>query len=247
MKEYGYIFKPQSILAMLAGIKTQTRRVPRPNNCLIDGKGRRQWPDLDWARAELPDVGSCWDEAPYDIGVHSELSLVVPEIGTNKYHEITPRAQSGDSIWAKETWALGCGYDDVQIKDLVPEPYIMKWYKATLLGDNSRRGRWRSPRYMPRWAARLVRPIKDVRFEWLQDLSYKDAIAEGIRPVTKDGDVTKYCIYDYPDHSLTPWQDMPMSPIPVFRNLWNSINANRGWAWELNLPVLRIEFKKGDE
>jgi hypothetical protein len=77
----------------------------------------------------------------------------------------------------------------------------------------------------------------------LQDISEDEAREEGIREVTKDGQVKKYCVYDLGDHSSTPWQDMPRTAVDAFRGLWDSLNAKRGYPWDANDWVWDIEFE----
>jgi hypothetical protein len=53
-------------------------------------------------------------------------------------------------------------------------------------------------------------------------MTEEDCLAEGIRKVSKDGELYKYCIYDHIDYSSVPWSEMPRSPKPVFDAIWNS-------------------------
>ena len=76
----------------------------------------------------------------------------------------------------------------------------------------------------------------DVRVERVQDISEDDARAEGIREVTKDGVVKKYCVYDLGDYSSTPWDQMPRRAVAAYAALWNDINGkgaflSNPWVW----------------
>lgn len=90
---------------------------------------------------------------------------------------------------------------------------------------------WHKPRtsipsiHMPRWASRLTLIVTDVRVQRLQEISEEDAKAEG-------------CIPD--DSSLNPNNIGPARQI--FRNLWDSLNASRGYSWEANPWVVAVSF-----
>ena len=98
---------------------------------------------------------------------------------------------------------------------------------------------------MPRWASRLTLEVKAVRVERLQEISEADARAEGIRLVTKDGTVNKFCVYDQGNYSSIPWSEMPRDAVSSYRSHWDSINAKRGHGWVTNPWVWVVEFKKG--
>lgn len=83
---------------------------------------------------------------------------------------------------------------------------------------------WRPSIFMPRWASRITLEIVSVRVERLNDISEEDAMAEGVtRP---------------PYYSAAPHYQI------WFRNLWDSINAKRGYSWDSNPWVWVIEFKR---
>jgi hypothetical protein len=107
-------------------------------------------------------------------------------------------------------------------------------------------GKSRPSIHMPRWASRILLEVKSVRVERVQDITHADCLAEGIREVTKDDRLMKYCLYDHPMDrymSLTPWHLMPENAIDAFRSLWNSINEKRGYGWNENPWVWVVEFE----
>ena len=117
-----------------------------------------------------------------------------------------PYGKPGDRLWVRETWA------DVNTSE---GPAIC--YRA----DGDVQIIWRSSIYMPRWASRITLKILDIRVERLQDISEKDAIAEGIQPS------------DY------------AKPKAAFMRLWDSINAKKpGKSWKDNPWVWVIEFSR---
>ena len=82
-----------------------------------------------------------------------------------------------------------------------------------------------SGRFMPRWASRISLEITDVRVERVQEISVNDSRAEG-----------------------SPWDEhgFRSEHRPWFIETWNSINAKRGFGWDVNPWVWVIEFKRLD-
>lgn len=85
-------------------------------------------------------------------------------------------------------------------------------------------GKWKPSIHMPRWASRITLEVTRVRVERLQDISESDAKAEGCS-VSKD--------------SHGEYQARV-----AFTELWDSINAKRGFGWSVNPWVWVVEFKK---
>lgn len=106
--------------------------------------------------------------------------------------------------------------------------------------DPAEKIKWRSSRFMPRWASRLTLEIMSVRVERVQDISYEDALAEGV--------------YDYAailSDEPHPSGESPQQaarrlqwPQRLYRKLWESLNAARGHDWNSNPFVWVIEFKR---
>lgn len=86
---------------------------------------------------------------------------------------------------------------------------------------------WRPSIHMPRWASRITLEVVAVRVERVQDISEEDAVAEGVDAVS---------LNDVPRQAT--W-----SRRQDFAQLWNSINAKRGFGWDTNPWVWVIEFK----
>ena len=83
---------------------------------------------------------------------------------------------------------------------------------------------------MPRWASRITLEITGVRVERLQDISQKDAIAEGGPPSHPSIDAVSRD-YGFPDFSRS-W----------FGQTWNHIYGKE--SWQANPWVWVIEFKR---
>jgi len=92
--------------------------------------------------------------------------------------------------------------------------------------------RWKKPWlasiHMPTEAARTVCRITDIRVEKLQEISEEDINAEGVAmPMIGP---------DYEGEPPDPWT--------VFSDLWNSINAKRGYGWDVPQMVWVDVFEK---
>jgi len=119
----------------------------------------------------------------------------------------SPYGKPGGKLWVRETWR----------SDNTGYAYKASSYDKGFL--------WKPSIHMPRRAARIILEVTDVRVERLQDISGKDAAAEGIQSVSKYG------------------QDADVSD---FADLWDSINKKRGYSWASNPYVWVVEFKRID-
>ena len=147
-----------------------------------------------------------------------------------------PYGVTGDRLWVRETWATGKSLDRMNVMQIVKSaseagfsPGAPIWYRADgayqAWGDDDERdfdgkGRIRAAMFMPRWASRLTLELTDVRVERVQDIGDDDCKSEG-------------CV-----------QIIPEYPRNQFRDVWDSINAKRGYGWEKNPWVWAITFKK---
>ena len=83
---------------------------------------------------------------------------------------------------------------------------------------------------MPREAARLFLRVTDVRVERLQDISTSDCEEEGLI-----SDIDRFNGQMEPHHDWI---------VGEFENLWNSINAKRGYGWDTSPWVWVISFER---
>lgn len=107
-------------------------------------------------------------------------------------------------------------------------------------------------RTMRSFKGRTVGPVEleivDVGVERLKSISAPDAIAEGLKILSKDNGVTwKYGIPDLDglpgkDDYGWHWQDWEVDPRKAFRRLWEQIHG--AGEWEKNPWVWKIEFKR---
>lgn len=211
MKARGMIFTGESVRAILAGRKTKTRRAVTPANSELG----ISWPS-DGLASAFPQS--------------DDSKLMVPG-ESETLHRLWPKWDAGDRLWVRETWAKpleqSCNRSDRDIPQL--------GYRAD--GEDANYGaRWRSPRFMPRWASRLTLELTDVRVERLQAISEEDAIAEGfgadyssLLPQTADGFEKNYDA---------------MTPLGRFQWTWNLLNAHRGHGWKSNPWVWALTFRR---
>jgi len=140
----------------------------------------------------------------------------------------------GDRLWVRETWrgVIGINSPHEPLKTGIArytpdQEYCLRVeYRATQGVDAEP---WRPSIHMPRWASRITLEITAVRVERLQDISEKDARAEGV------------CGEAEAAESGLRWHDKPLR---AFRFLWQSIKGPE--SWDKNPWVWVLEFKRVD-
>lgn len=141
-----------------------------------------------------------------------------------------PYGQLGDLLWVREKFTLECPYGHTDECD--NPDHVIYWATESQVVRESITTRWRASIHMPRWASRITLEVNDIRAERVQDITEVDAIAEGIgknHPYAIPTEIAKHPHMTY----LTQ----------QFAQLWNSINAKRGFGWEINPWVWVIGFK----
>lgn len=136
----------------------------------------------------------------------------------------------GDHIYVRETWGV---LNDKHHRYcyLVDSQYPQGRSRQQLVGN-----RWRPSIHMPKAAACIWLEVTDVRIERLQDISEKDAIAEGI---DMESEFASLCI----DLETAPYSNdlvRNSAAITVFKKLWESTCG----SWDANPWVWVIEFKQ---
>jgi hypothetical protein len=132
-------------------------------------------------------------------------------------------------LWVRETWIPRYFSDgrpayradwSLLASEVVPEP------------------RWRPSIHMPRWVSRITLEVTGVRVERLQAITAEDVIAEGVDP----GPHRCSCEPCSMTSSLCPAS--ASSLVLGFGELWDSINAKRGYPWASNPFVWVVEFRR---
>ena len=150
----------------------------------------------------------------------------------------------GDRLWVRETWSKAKSPMSSEVFYRADGEPKGKQYPLSFV---ERESRWRPSIHMPRWASRILLEVTNVRVERLHDISEEDAIAEGLKAITKDGKTIKYGIPDrdgYPGNDDTGWDwcDWNVSPVSAYKMLWESINGQGSWV--LNPWVWVVEFRR---
>jgi len=145
---------------------------------------------------------------------------------------LCPYGQAGDVIWVRETWS------HTSQLNLNPEDDNYGFvYKADGQDWEDFDGwNWKPSIHMPFAAARIFLRVKSVRVERLQDISERDAIAEGIErnPIANGDGETVYKSYITGVYTCYPYVS--------FRTLWQSINGPESWV--ANPWVWVVEFER---
>jgi hypothetical protein len=157
MKARPIIMNTAMVQTILAGRKTQTRRILKG----FDGAQEIEWRNDRWVA--IGDSPTCYGG----------------EIQMNDWIEYVkcPFGSVGDVLYVRETWATRGDASDGACH---ANPSKGIFYPAT---DNYQYKRKRPSIHMPRWASRITLVITDIRLEQLWDISEQDAFAEGVNTV----------------------------------------------------------------
>jgi hypothetical protein len=152
-KERPILFSTPMMQANLAGTKTQTRRLIKPQ----PPAGAKY---LGSTKAGLNSgkVGFFWELEP---------ETPVVKFWPDKEDLFCHFGQVSDLLWVRETWRKS----DFTLNGFT--------YKAAAHPQISQKG-WKTSIHMPREACRMVLEITSVRPERLNEISEADAIAEGV-------------------------------------------------------------------
>ena len=217
MTDRPIIFGAPMIRAIFDGRKTVTRRLVTGHDVIEERDDGTPWPYYTtWSHG---DDGSPWMACPYGV--------------------------PGDWLWVRETWRYHSWADVLprlpwimyaadgahRLCERIPDDWrervravrvALSASKNMAIDGVARDRRWRSPRYMPRWASRLTLDVVSVRVERLHAITEEDAIREGVRPA----DALMAGTYRQ-----------------AFADLWDSLNAKRA-PWASDPWVWRIEFRR---
>lgn len=152
------IMSAPMVRAILAGRKTETRRIikPQPDHWRRD-LIRTVMP---WARADLDQLRPDPDERG------ARLRFVV-----------------GDRLWVREPWNPHSLYAHLPPREM---PVSKVFYGADDAYAPSNTP-WKPSIHMPRWASRITLAVTEVRVERLQEIDENGAVAEGMTPFLASG------------------------------------------------------------
>lgn len=204
------------VLAILAGTKTQTRRIVNPQP--------KKWIDQYSQSANQ----QCW--IPSGVFISAPCGFLGKgkvEIRQNDLPTKCPYGAEGDRLWVRETW------QHENAPDGLYSPGWFVAYRADYMsdphgpdGEKSPEGKyrtWRPSIFMPRAASRITLAITGVRVERLQAISRGDAMAEGC-----------------PFPNLGGGECGATDPVGWYRGLWSEING--AGSWDENPWVWVIDF-----
>ncbi len=225
-KERPIIFDGESVRALLAGTKTQTRRAIRPQPPSVEAVHDKS--GLDFSLYSGPD---------YPSGIWRVAGPVwaVGELGSVTEWKC-PFGRVGDRLWCREKWARNCFMADSQCTGPNHCHHAATCSKLRLESEE-----WKSPVKMPRWASRLTLEITAVRVERLQEITEEDAIAEGVEKL----DFHRLLDHRVRDAELERLSGRKLPPyyVRAFHAAWDKINGKRH-PWASNPWVWCLTFRK---
>ena len=222
-KERPILFSGAMVRKILAGEKSQTRRVitPQPEHkqvhqyrgeTIYDDEHRMFcWKDLVleniWDFPNNEDRRALAGRCPYDA--------------------------PGNHLWVRESW----GRFDA---DHIINQKRFYYAADTLPGTDGDRIRldygykYKPSIHMPKEASRITLEITSVRVERLQEISENDAVAEGVGEAVSDASG----VIGYGNDSTR----YPVNFRNGFHLLWDEINEDRGFGWDSNPFVWVVAF-----
>ncbi len=216
-RERPILFSGPMVRAILAGKKTQTRRIMKPQPQPNGGKGLHpvapyRTPCGDWA----------WVLAATGIGGGDTFSC--------------PYGKPGERLWVRETIeermehanfyyaADNRGVGETVYRLLNQRPHPRRRVIPSI--------------HMLRAASRITLEITGIRVERLQAISEDDAQAEGVEPIWMVAG-------EHPEPSGQWTEDHAANYGEAYARLWDKINGPG--AWEQNPWVWVVEFKRADQ
>lgn len=204
MKERPIIFSSPMVRAILEGRKTQTRRIITPR---------------------------IYPTAIYEGFIDGQHQFYESRGGL-VYRRNCPYGVPGDRLYIRETfgyvWPEWCDNGLVEENGIarpITDEECDVVYRATdpdyvwANDEGEECTLWKPSIFMPKRLARIWPKVISVRPERLQEISEKDAYAEGC-----------------------PLEPTAPHPIAWFRDLWDSLNAKRGHPWSANDWGWTVEF-----
>ncbi len=219
MKERPIIFSDPMIRALLAGRKTQTRRVivTRKVPWLIDPETFYRTPMDDRNGFAEPAV-THWQGAEwywYEKEYHDEGGHVLFQC---------PYGQKGDRLYVREAYHFDKEYNADPTRRALRASAVPPTANVYYAADGPKpywAGRRRPSIHQPKWASRILLEVQEIQVERIQEIGVGDCLREGVAHLN----------------------DFGGGPRASFNRLWDSINDHRGYGWEANPWVWVVSFK----
>lgn len=217
MKDHSAIFTGPLVLALMAGLKNQTRRLawlPKKHVsfAVLREDDRNEYRKRGWRVIKRKDHR--W---------HCDLA--------SSWQKVKP----GDAIWVRENArmrSIGPGKGELSLVFEADKDRM----GGTIHDHNLRRGDknpfngagWTPSIHMPRWASRITLLVTRVKIEPLQDISEADALAEGIPGVILIERTGK---------------SRPFGPCALmnFPPTWDRLHGKG--SWDANPEVVAVTFR----
>lgn len=210
------LFSPAMVRALIAGTKTQTRRVAMAADEIARGP---------WVRVRPPTEDHGW------------------QVGLERFNSWRPVRLTynvGDRLYVREHWRIARQYDAVRPRDLDPRTMTVLFEAGGSISNETGRwvpSRWPTPdddrpswagrlrvgMHLPRWASRITLDVIGARIERLRDITEADAIAEGVERVDEPAGVYagSWRFYTAPPSEGAAWSN----PRDSYLDLWDAING----------------------
>jgi len=218
VKERPILFSGAMVRAILAGRKTQTRRVMKD--------------------APLGAAAYCLGVYKGVWGIHEDVNR---DEGVHRFK--CPYGVPGDRLWVRETWAPSKALDDVPTMRLAsgfPCEYRAGGTSIDGLERLVERGGWRPSIFMPRKASRILLEVTEVRVERLQGISEADAMAEGVERI----ELGPFQVAGLPVHPMTSSYKEAFEKLWETINGKRAPWASNPWVWVVGFK--RVEVRNED-
>lgn len=161
MTDRPILFSGPMVRALLAGTKTQTRRLAGVP--VIERGERGLWHIYNRS-------GGSFAQCEGDVGKIAADFLPI---------------EPGDRLWVREAWRVSKALNGIAPRDL-DRTRMPEWLASD---PDLYEGRIRASMHLPRWASRITLIVTNVRVQRLQDISEEDARAEGAYVAPRSGRV----------------------------------------------------------
>lgn len=229
------LFSGSMVRALMDGHKTQTRRV------------------LD-AECDHPVavVSRLYDDTP------SQPRAIVARDENDQFYKWPRTYAEGDLLWVRESWSTHWANDDLKPSLIDPDIWSIKYNADGTVRPAKRDGslatdnqflKNRPSIFMPKWASRLTLRVTDVRIQRLQEISEDDALSEGVIESWEIVDIVgtphgprEIDGYRYRVPEMHDDEGFECAG-DAFADLWDRLNAKRGFGWDSNPWVAAYTFE----
>lgn len=232
-RERPILFSGPMIRALLAGTKTQTRRIVDKTRlrvrlpCSVYSDVSNVLPcrmaSAGVRHASIHDFGA--------VSVHDDEGNMLG-VRPGEFSWVSPYGEAGSAtLWVRETWCLGNGLAPVDAPGQLVAPADAPKAPAVLYAADGVKlppgVPWKPSIFMRRHHCRLLLEVTGVRIERLQAITEEDARAEGVETVSM-AEMRRQARFSCRDD---------------YAQLWDLINRKRA-PWSSNPLVWVVEFRR---